>query len=51
VDKYIATLFDLLPRHLRHYLDVVLPLDLSYDELLIERIGLEEALRKVDDNG
>jgi hypothetical protein len=51
VDKYIATLFDLPPRHSRHYSNVVLPLDLSYDELFVERIGSEEALRRVDANG
>jgi hypothetical protein len=51
VDKYIATLFDLPPRLSRHYSDVILPLDLSYDELFVERIGSEEALRRVDHNG
>jgi hypothetical protein len=51
VDKYIATLFDLPSRLSRHYSNVVLPLDLSYDELFVERIGSEEALRRVGDHG
>jgi hypothetical protein len=51
LDKYIATLFDLPPRLSRHFSDVTLPLDLSQDELLVERIGSEEALRRVDRDG
>jgi hypothetical protein len=51
VDKYIATLFDLPPRLSRHFSNVTLPMDLSQEELFLERIGLEEALRRVDRDG